>query len=67
MSGSLRSDCCSPSLRNAVRLHAEIRVHLRRNTQKRVKSPKLFTFLNWILHLGEIRERTSVDHTFRTE
>src|ERR1035437_7597967 len=33
MSASLRSDCCSPSLRNAVRLPSEIDVHLHRNTQ----------------------------------
>src|SRR5271166_347613 len=30
---SLRSDCCSPSLRNAVRLPSGIDVHLHRNTQ----------------------------------
>src|SRR5271166_5984959 len=30
---SLRSDCCSPSLRNAVRLPSGIDVHLYRNTQ----------------------------------
>ena len=29
---SLRSDCCSPSLRNAVRLASGIDVHLHRNT-----------------------------------
>src|SRR5271169_1565821 len=29
---SLRSDCCSPSLRNAVRLPSGIDVHLHRNT-----------------------------------
>src|SRR5271166_1559163 len=29
---SLRSDCCSPSLRNAVRLPSGIDVHLYRNT-----------------------------------
>jgi hypothetical protein len=29
---SLRSDCCSPSLRNAVRLPSGISVHLHRNT-----------------------------------
>jgi hypothetical protein len=33
MPASLRSDCCSPSLRNAVRLPSGIDVHLRRNTQ----------------------------------
>ena len=33
MSASLRSDCCSPSLRNAVRLPTGIDVHLHRNTQ----------------------------------
>jgi hypothetical protein len=33
MSASLRSDCCSPSLRNAVRLQTGIDVHLHRNTQ----------------------------------
>ena len=32
---SLRSDCCSPSLRNAVRLPSGIDVHLHRNTQFR--------------------------------
>src|ERR1035441_7923735 len=32
MSASLRSDCCSPSLRNAVRLPSGISVHLHRNT-----------------------------------
>jgi hypothetical protein len=30
---SLRSDCCSPSLPNAVRLPSGIDVHLHRNTQ----------------------------------
>ena|SRR5260370_32031445 len=35
MSASLRSDCCSPSLRNAVRLPTGIDVHLHRNTQGR--------------------------------
>src|ERR1039457_5422692 len=30
---SLRSECCSPSLRNAVRLPSGIDVHLHRNTQ----------------------------------
>jgi hypothetical protein len=34
MPASLRSDCCSPSLRNAVRLPSGIDVHLHRNTQK---------------------------------
>ncbi len=29
---SLRSDCCSPSFRNAVRLPSGIDVHLHRNT-----------------------------------
>ena len=33
VSASLRSDCCSPSLRNAVRLPSGIDVHLHRNTQ----------------------------------
>src|SRR5258708_3464947 len=33
MPASLRSDCCSPSLRNAVRLPSGINVHLHRNTQ----------------------------------
>ena len=33
MSASLRSDYCSPSLRNAVRLPSGIDVHLHRNTQ----------------------------------
>src|SRR5271165_2626407 len=33
MPASLRSDCCSPSLRNAVRLPSGIDVHLHRNTQ----------------------------------
>src|SRR5271165_7252052 len=33
LSASLRSDCCSPSLRNAVRLPSGIDVHLHRNTQ----------------------------------
>ena len=33
MPASLRSDCCSPSLRNAVRLPSGISVHLHRNTQ----------------------------------
>jgi hypothetical protein len=32
MSTSLRSDCCSPSLRNGVRLPSGIGVHLHRNT-----------------------------------
>jgi hypothetical protein len=32
VSASLRSDCCSPSLRNAVRLPSGIDVHLHRNT-----------------------------------
>ena len=32
ISASLRSDCCSPSLRNAVRLPTGIGVHLQRNT-----------------------------------
>jgi hypothetical protein len=32
MPASLRSDCCSPSLRNAVRLPSGIDVHLHRNT-----------------------------------
>ena len=32
MSASLRSDCCSPSLRNAVRLPSGIDVHLHRNS-----------------------------------
>jgi len=36
MSASLRSDCCSPSLRNAVRLPSGIDVHLHRNTQIQV-------------------------------
>src|SRR5271165_7258948 len=31
---SLRSDCCSPSLRNAVRLASGIDVHLHRNTHE---------------------------------
>src|SRR6266852_2187333 len=34
MPASLRSDCCSPSLRNAVRLPSEIDVRLHRNTQR---------------------------------
>jgi hypothetical protein len=34
MSASLRSDCCSPSLRNAVRLPSGIGVHLHRNTHR---------------------------------
>ena len=34
MSASLRSDCCSPSLRNAVRLPSGIDVHLHRNTHR---------------------------------
>jgi hypothetical protein len=33
MPASLRSDCCSPSLRNTVRLPSGIDVHLHRNTQ----------------------------------
>ena len=33
VSASLRSDCCLPSLRNAVRLPTGIDVHLHRNTQ----------------------------------
>src|SRR5713101_6282415 len=33
MPASLRSDCCSPSLRNAVRLPSGIDVRLHRNTQ----------------------------------
>jgi hypothetical protein len=33
---SLRSDCCSPSLRNAVRLPSGISVHLHRNTQANI-------------------------------
>ncbi len=33
VSASLRSDCCSPSLRNAVRLPSGTDVHLHRNTQ----------------------------------
>jgi len=37
MPASLRSDCCSPSLRNAVRLPSGIDVHLHRNTQSRWK------------------------------
>src|SRR5271166_5968312 len=32
LSASLRSDCCSPSLRNAVRLPSGIDVHSHRNT-----------------------------------
>jgi hypothetical protein len=36
VSASLRSDCCSPSLRNAVRLPSGIDVHLHRNTQLRL-------------------------------
>ena len=32
MPASLRSDCCSPSLRNAVRLPSGIDVRLHRNT-----------------------------------
>src|ERR1035441_8523604 len=35
VSASLRSDCCSPSLRNAVRLASGMSVHLHRNTQPR--------------------------------
>src|ERR1019366_2826906 len=35
MSASRRSDCCSPSLRNAVRLPSGINVHLHRNTHER--------------------------------
>ena len=35
MPASLRSDCCSPSLRNAVRRPSGIDVHLHRNTHKR--------------------------------
>src|SRR3984885_14207852 len=31
---SVRSDCCSPSLRNAVRLPSGIDVHLHRNTHR---------------------------------
>jgi len=34
MPASLRSDCCSPSLRNAVRLPSGISVQLHRNTQQ---------------------------------
>src|SRR5450755_2433842 len=34
VSASLRSDCCSPSLRNAVRLPSGIDVHLHRNTHE---------------------------------
>src|SRR5271157_1412612 len=33
MPASLRSDCCSPSLRNAVRLPSGTNVRLHRNTQ----------------------------------
>ena len=33
MPASLRFDCCSPALRNAVRLPSGIDVHLHRNTQ----------------------------------
>ena len=36
MPASLRSDCCSPSLRNAVRLPSGIDVHLHRNTHSLV-------------------------------
>ena len=38
MPASLRSDCCSPSLRNVVRLPSGIDVHLHRNTQFRTTS-----------------------------
>ena len=37
VSASLRSDCCSPSLRNAVRLPSGIDVHLHRNTHHAVR------------------------------
>jgi integrase len=33
---SLRSDCCSPSFRNAVRLPSGIDVHLHRNAQEQL-------------------------------
>ena len=39
MSASLRSDRCSPSPRNAVRLASGIDVHLHRNTRERLNSP----------------------------
>src|SRR5271166_6506790 len=43
VSASLRSDCCSPSLRNAVRLPSGIDVHLHRNTQPKGISRTSFT------------------------
>jgi hypothetical protein len=39
MSALLRSDCCSPSLRNVVRLPTGMGVHLHRNTQHIIASP----------------------------
>src|SRR6266850_6268356 len=39
MPASLRSDCCSPSLRNAVRLPSGNDVHLHRNPQLSGKLP----------------------------
>src|SRR5271166_3352499 len=38
VSASLRSDCCSPSLRNAVRLSSGIAVHLHRNTHLQARA-----------------------------
>src|ERR1019366_2096534 len=39
---SLRSDCCSPSLRNAVRLPSGIDVPLPRNTQREPAATQVF-------------------------
>jgi hypothetical protein len=42
MPASLRSDCCSPSLRNGVRFPSGISVHLHRNTHRRPSAPQVF-------------------------
>ncbi|MGB8064769.1 MAG: DUF3800 domain-containing protein, partial [Candidatus Sulfotelmatobacter sp.] len=53
---SLRSDCCSPSLRNAVRLPSGISVHLHRNTHQERKwvdmpAPARTDFANAVLEM----------------
>src|SRR5450755_3246928 len=47
LSASLRSDCCSPSLRNAVRLPSGIDVHLHRNTQRASRRNSRSTRKHW--------------------
>src|ERR1035438_7285044 len=57
VSASLRCDCCSPSLRNAVRLPSGIDVHLHRNTQSPLPRPRWLLRRFLTLRLGFQRRR----------